>query len=209
MPASNPTASALVLIEFQNEFLAPEGKLNAPVADVVRENRVIERGNELIATARSRGVPVVFVKMEFEPGHAELPAEPYGILKLVADTRAFERGSKGAELHPDVDRRDGDVVVTGKRTISAFDSTNLQQVLTSLGAQRVFLCGQLTNLCVESTMRSAYDRGFDVVTVTDAMSTLSMDLHETAVQHVFGHFSKPIVSAQFAEALDAGAVGAA
>lgn len=202
MQATNATRSALVLMEFQNEFLSEGGKLHAPVATVVQENRVLERANELSASARERKIPVVHVMMEFLAGHRELPAKPYGILGLVAETRAFERGTWGAELHPDLEARPEDIVVAGKRTISSFDSTNLATVLSGLGTTRVFLAGQLTNLCVESTMRSAYDRGFEVFTVTDAMSTLSMDLHRNAVDNIFPFFSRPILTSQFGDSVD-------
>lgn len=191
MPIDNPTRSALVLIEYQNEFLATDGKLHAPIADVVRDHDVIRRTNQLIQAAREATVPIIHVMMEFAPGHRELGSDSYGILKLVKDTGAFELGSWGAELHPDLDWRPEDIVVGGKRTISAFDSTNLASVISVVKAERIYLAGQLTNLCIESTMRSAYDRGLEVVTVTDAMSTLSTDLHATAVEHVFPFFSAP------------------
>lgn len=195
------TNQALVLIEYQNDFLSPGGKLHDAIASVLIENRVLERTNQLIAAARAAEVPVVHVLMEFHPGHRELEGVPSGILALARQQRAFERGSWGAEPAPGLDRRDDDLFVGGKRTISAFESTNLDGVLNGLGARRIFLAGQLTNLCIESTMRSAYDRGFDVFTVTDAMSTLSTDLHRTATEDVFPFFSRTVVTRDFEAAL--------
>ncbi len=64
-------------------------------------------------------------------------------------------------------------MIEGKRGLDAFGSTNLDFILRSKGITTVVLAGFLTNCCVESTMRSAYEKGFEVITLTDAVGATS------------------------------------
>ena len=90
-----------------------------------------------------------------------------------------------------------DIVVEGKRGLDAFPSTNLDFILRSKGIRTVALGGFLTNCCVESTMRSAYERGFDVVTLKDCTATLSQEAQDMALIHNFGMFSRPMNHDEF------------
>ena len=72
-------------------------------------------------------------------------------------------------------------MLEGKRGLDAFASTNLDFILRSKGIQTVVLGGFLTNCCVESTMRSAYEKGFEVVTLTDCVGATSAEEHANAI----------------------------
>ncbi len=91
----------------------------------------------------------------------------YGILKGVIDSNAFVKDTWGAEICDELAPEEGDIVVEGKRGLDTFASTNLDFVLRSRDVETVILGGFLTNCCVESTMRTAYEKGYDVVTLTD------------------------------------------
>jgi nicotinamidase-related amidase len=71
----------------------------------------------------------------------------------------------------------GDIVVEGKRGLDTFASTNLDFILRSKGIQTVVLGGFLTNCCVESTMRTAYEHGFEVITLSDCTAATSQEEH--------------------------------
>src|SRR3977135_1500705 len=90
---------------------------------------------------------------------------------------------------------------SGRFRISAFPSTNLDFILRSKGIQTVVLAGFLTDVCVESTMRSAYERGFDVVTLKDCTATLSQAAQDAALAHSFGVFSHPMDHDEFLKRL--------
>ena len=117
------------------------------------------------------------------------------------DTNSFVKGAWGAEIVEDVAPEEGDIVLEGKRGLDAFASTNLDFILRSKGVQTVALAGFLTNCCVESTMRSAYEKGFEVVTLTDCLGATSMEEHANAIKYDYPMFSKPMTSAEFTEAL--------
>jgi nicotinamidase-related amidase len=72
----------------------------------------------------------------------------------------------------------------------------------------VALAGFLTNCCVESTMRSAYERGYEVITLTDCVAGTSMEEHANAITYDYPMFSKPMTSVDFEAAL-AGALASA
>ncbi len=103
----------------------------------------------------------------------ELSPEPDGILAGVVAPSAFRKGTWRGEIIPEMQPARGDIVVEGKRGLDCFANTNLDFILRSRGITDVALAGFLTNCCVESTMRSAYERSYRVVTLTDYTATLS------------------------------------
>lgn len=79
-------------------------------------------------------------------------------------------------------------MIEGKRTVSAFPSTNLDFILCSLGIKNVAVARFLTNVCVESTVRSAYDLGYRVILLKDCVASPSKQAQEAteAVMPTFG-----------------------
>jgi nicotinamidase-related amidase len=86
----------------------------------------------------------------FKPGYSEISSHPYGILKGVVDGNAFVKGEWGAEIIDDLAPHEEDIVVEGKRGLDTFASS-----------------------CVESTMRSGYENGYDVITLSDCVAGTS------------------------------------
>jgi nicotinamidase-related amidase len=193
--------SAVVLIEFQHDFTSEGGALHGAVADVMEQTSMIENTQALLAAAREAGATIIHSPIQFAPGYNEITSHPYGILKGVVDTNAFVKGEWGAQIVADVEPQEGEIVLEGKRGLDAFASTNLDFILRSKGVQTVALAGFLTNCCVESTMRSAYEKGFEVITITDCLGATSMEEHENAIKYDYPMFSKPMTSGEFAEAL--------
>jgi nicotinamidase-related amidase len=95
----------------------------------------------------------------------------------------------------------GDIVIEGKRGLDAFASTNLDFIMRSKGIHTVVLAGFLTNCCVESTMRSAYEGGYEVITLTDAVAATSQPEHDNAIQYDYPMFSKPMTTAEYLKLL--------
>ncbi len=193
--------SAVVLIEFQHDFTSEGGALHGAVADVMEQTSMIENTQALLAAAREAGATIIHSPIQFAPGYNEITSHPYGILKGVVDTNAFVKGEWGSQIVADVEPQEGEIVLEGKRGLDAFASTNLDFILRSKGVQTVALAGFLTNCCVESTMRSAYEKGFEVITITDCLGATSMEEHENAIKYDYPMFSKPMTSGEFAEAL--------
>lgn len=85
----------------------------------------------------------------------------------------------------------------GKRGLCGFATTNLDFILRSRGITNVVLGGFLTNCCVESTMRSGYEKGYNVVTLKDCTAALSEEDQRLAVEKNYPMFSRPMNHDEF------------
>ena len=116
----------------------------------------------------------------------------------VVDGKAFIQGAWGSEIIPSLTPDAAhDILIEGKRGLDCFASTNLDFILRSKGIKNVAVAGLLTNCCVEGTMRSAYEAGYNVFTHTDCMGATSAEAHKAAVDFTFPMFSHPTTAAQF------------
>ena len=197
----DPATTALVLIEFQNDFTSEGGALHGAVQGSMQATGMLEHAQDAVATARAAGAVIIHSPIQFAPGYHEITSHPYGILKGVVDSTAFVKGTWGAEIVADMAPAGTDIVIEGKRGLDTFASTNLDFILRSKGIETVALGGLLTNCCVESTMRSAYEKGFEVVTLTDCVGATSAEEHDNAIRFDYPMFSKPMTGQEFAAAL--------
>jgi nicotinamidase-related amidase len=197
----DPATTAIVLIEFQNEFVSEGGALHPAVAPVMEKTGMLANTVSLVDAARAAGVTVMHAPITFAPGYGELSRHPYGILKGVVDGNAFVKGTWGAAIVDDLIPDEGDILIEGKRGLDTFASTNLDFILRGRGITTVILAGFLTNCCVESTMRSAYENGYRVITLTDCMAATSAEEHDNAIAYDFPMFSLPMESTRVRAAL--------
>jgi nicotinamidase-related amidase len=151
--------------------------------------------------ARASGAEVMHAALAFAEGYSELSASPYGILRTVVDGSAFGKDTWGAAFDDRFQPQPGDIVIEGKRGIDAFATTNLDFILRAKGITTLALAGFMTNICIESTMRTGYELGYQVITLTDCTATMSVDQYENAVALDFPMFSKPMTSAEFSAEL--------
>ncbi|PRQ09094.1 cysteine hydrolase family protein [Enhygromyxa salina] len=195
--ALDPGKTALVLIEYQNDFTSPGGAFHDAVKAVMDSTEMLAKTTSLVERARAAGVTVMHAPISFAKGYNEITKHPYGILAGVVENQAFVKGTWGAQIVDQLAPHEADIVVEGKRGLDTFASTNLDFMLRSKGIETVVLGGFLTNCCVESTMRSAYENGYEVVTLTDCAAATSQAAHDNAIEHDFGMFSKPMTASAF------------
>jgi ureidoacrylate peracid hydrolase len=193
----DPKTTAVVLIEYQNDFTSDGGVLHGAVLDVMKTTDMMANTRQVVDAAHSAGATVMHAPITFAPGYNELSSHPYGILKGVVDGNAFVKGSWGAAIVDELAPADGDIVIEGKRGLDTFASTNLDFILRSKGITTIALGGFLTNCCVESTMRSGYENGYKVITLSDCVAATSAEEHENALKYDFPMFSEPMASADF------------
>jgi nicotinamidase-related amidase len=188
----NPSTTALLLIEYQNDFVSEGGVQHDAVKAVMEQSDMLAHSRAVTEQARARGVTVLHAPISFAEGYPEMPARPYGILAGIKQAQAFRKDSWGVAIADAMAPEDDDIVVEGKRGLDCFASTNIDFILRQRGITTLAIAGFLTNCCVESTMRSAYERGFEVVTLTDCTATLSPEEQEAAVTKNFPMFSRPM-----------------
>ncbi|NVB43381.1 cysteine hydrolase [Pseudenhygromyxa sp. WMMC2535] len=197
MSTIDPAQTAIVLIEYQNEFASKGGVLHDAVADVMAKTDMLANTARVVEAARAKGVTIMHAPITFAPGYNELGKHPYGILAGVVDGKAFVKGTWGAQIIDALTPAEGDILIEGKRGLDAFASTNVDFILRNKGIRTVALGGFLTNCCVESTMRSAYEAGYEVITLTDCAAATSMEAHKNALEYDFPMFSKPMPAGDF------------
>jgi nicotinamidase-related amidase len=177
------------------------GVLHDAVAGVMDKTGMLPNTVAFVDAARAAGVTIMHAPITLAPGYGELTRHPYGILKGVVDGNAFVKGTWGAAIVDDLTPAEGDIIIEGKRGLDTFASTNLDFILRSRGIRTVIIGGFLTNCCVESTMRSAYENGYRVITLTDCMAATSAEGHDNAIAYDFPMFSLPMESTTVAESL--------
>ncbi len=159
------SSAALVVIDLQ------KGIVGVPAVPPMSD--VVDRAALLARAFRERGLPVVLVNVTGgAPGRTD-PRRP-----RMTPSPGWE------ELVPELEQSPDDMRVT-KRRPGAFLGTNLEEMLRGRGVTQVFLAGVVTSLGVESTARSAYDLGYNVVFVVDAMTDRDTDMHRHCVEKVF------------------------
>jgi len=190
----DPETTAVVLIEYQNDFTSAGGALHDAVAEVMDSTGMLANTVQLVTAARAAGATIMHAPITFAAGYNEISAHAYGygILKGVVDGNAFVKGSWGAAIVDVLAPQPGDIVVEGKRGLDTFASTNLDFILRSKGISTIVLGGFLTNCCVESTMRTGYENGYRVLTLKDCVAATSQVGHDNALTYDFPMFSMPV-----------------
>jgi len=162
--------AALIVIDLQ------KGVMAMPTA--LPREQVVERAAELARAFREHRLPVVLVNVAGRaPGRTD------------AGPPNFSFPPDWTELVPQLEPAPGDFRVT-KRRVGAFIGTPLDGHLRELGVTQIFLTGISTSAGVESTARSAYDLGYNVVFVTDAMTDRDAESHRSSVERVFPRFGE-------------------
>ncbi len=149
----NRIMKALILVDFQNEWIEPTSEYY--VGDI---SEVIEKTNRLIDWARKNNIKIIFTR------HIEL-----------GSTNEFAERSKNSELITEISRNGSDVIVV-KNKISPFYKTNLENELN--GISEIIIAGILTNLCVRSLASDAYDRDFGITIIDDCCVAFTKETHE-------------------------------
>jgi len=116
----DPATTALVLIEYQNEFVSDGGVLHDAVSGVMDSTGMLDNTKAFVEKARAAGVTIMHAPITFAPGYGELTRHPYGILKGVVDGNAFVKGSWGAAIVDELAPAEGDIVIEGKRGLDTW-----------------------------------------------------------------------------------------
>lgn len=199
----NPEETACVFIEFQNEFTTEGGALYDAVKECMEKTGTLGNARRVMDTARAAGCTIIHVPIAFEKGHSEIAKEPYGILAGIKEGELFKAGEWGSEICDLMKPAEGDLVAKGKAGLCGFASTNLDFLLRQNGIKNVCLAGFLTNCCVESSMRSAYELGYSVYTLKDCCAATSVAAQDATFEHNFGMFSVPTTSEEIMGAFKA------
>ena len=106
----------------------------------------------------------------FSEDYSEL-TDPVGILKTIKEVGAFKKGTSGSKTIDQIGKFGDKIMeIPGKQGLNAFVNTNLEQTLRDHGVEQVLLAGTVASICIDSTGRSAFERGFKVTMLSDCIS---------------------------------------
>ncbi|MCX6936931.1 MAG: cysteine hydrolase [Verrucomicrobia bacterium] len=186
--AFEPTACALLIIDMQRDFLEPGGFGAALGNDVAQLRRAIGPNVRLLAAWRAAGLPVLHTREGHPPDLGDLPPSkhtraPEGGLRI-GDAgpmgRILVQGEPGHALIPELAPRPGETVID-KPGKGAFYATALDACLRELGVRQLVVTGVTTEICVQSTVREANDRGYDCLVPSDCTASYFPHFHTAAL----------------------------
>lgn len=176
-----PAHSAVMVIDMQNDFCAEAGYVEKVVGkDVSACRAVVPRIMALVEAARTHGVPVYWIKANYDPERL-----PEGMrVKQQEKSRVVccGTGSWGGEFYG-VIAASGEAVIE-KSSYSAFAGTDVERQLRAKGVRTVVFAGVQTNVCVESSLRDAVCKGFYAVLASDCVASHTLPLHDATLKNV-------------------------
>ncbi len=188
----SPECAALLVIDMQEYFLNQKSHACLPAGAAISQNVAA-----LISAFRARGLPVIFTR------HAVAEGEDAGSMaRWWGDV--IREGSPMARVVPELaPAQDEDVL--RKTQYDAFYGTDLEKILREKGVRRLAICGVMTDLCCETTARSAFVRGFDVFFCADGTATINESLHISALRTLAHGFAEIVSCGEIVQALKCGA----
>ena len=195
--------TAIVFQGLQTDFCSPEGKLYPLLEEQLLKREFIPRMLHLLDKATEKGIRCYFVPIAFTSDYREIK-NAEGILGAIREAGAFVNGTTGAEPIPELKKRMEHKNIEGlpaKRGLCAFGTTALDDRLQQDGIETVAVAGLLTNVCVETTARTAYDLGYRVVVINDATATKSFEEQEASEKYMFPLLGRQQNTSEFLSAV--------
>jgi len=183
--------TALLVVDMQNGFCHADGSLAKMELDWERLASAIGGCVQLVAGAREAGVPVIFTRFVYRSDYSDGGVQVQHFLPWLAKVKALAEGTWDMELVDALAPQPGEYVVD-KNRCSSFYGTRLEPILTSLGIQRLVVAGVTTNMCVETTVRDASQRDYEVFVVADACGELEEERHRVALRTMGFGFARVV-----------------
>ena len=183
---------ALIVIDVQNGFVSKGGSYDLLGMDVSRYREVIPKIHDLVTVCRSAGLPVFYTQAVRESSGIDLLTKTHKILPKSREERIKKRpicirGTWDADIVDDIKPMHGDHVVI-KRRDSAFHDTEIGVWLRSIGVDTLIFCGIDTSICVETSLREAFNIGYDIVLISDATASSNRKHYESTLENVKDYY---------------------
>lgn len=172
--------TAVVVVDMQNDFAAEGGMFHRAGVDIRPIKAIVLAVANVLHVARSSGVKVLYLKMEFRPDLSDLgPADSPNAIKHrllgVGEPATSQDGAQGrvlvrdtwnTQIVPELSPEADDIIVS-KQRFSGFHATELDTILRTLRIKNLVFTGATTSVCVESTLRDAAFRDYRCVLLSD------------------------------------------
>jgi nicotinamidase-related amidase len=177
--------AALCLVEMQNDIIHEskigERGIGGVLAMQVQKRGVVPRLQQLMAAARARGVPILYINFCLKPG---FPRPRTKLHQRSQRSPTLVEGTWGVRVHEALAPRPEDFVLERTVGIDGSYGTQLYPVLRQLGRSTMIMTGVSTNLAVEGIVRASVNRGFDMIVVEDCCASYPDEWHRFSVENI-------------------------
>ena len=183
MSTVDPKKRAIVLIDMARDFVEEGGFIADTGGAAYREaaRGIIPPLQKVLAAARKAGVTVIFSTDEHTPEDLELKKWPPHSMK----------GTRWAEILPELGPEAGDLVLP-KTTYSGFLSSDIEKHLKDRGIESVYMTGLHTDCCCRHTSGDLFQRGYDIVWITDALQAFTQDMHDSGLEYYKTYYATDV-----------------
>ena len=196
---------ALVVVDMQNGFVSPEGSYGKLGMNLSYYRSIIPKVRELIDYCRKVGIPIFYTEAVREASgidllthvHILLPKSREETHKVPICIRGTWDGNTIDELKP----TDEDHLII-KRRDGAFQDTELRMWLQSLGVNALVFCGVDTSICVETSLREAFNLGYDIMLISDATASGNQQHYKTTLERVGNYYGIALNFERFKKMID-------
>ena len=172
----------------QNAFCSKNGSFQKRGYSITNLNKVIKTIKLLLNFARKKKWLVIFTKLAYKKDYSDA-----GLLikrnPKVRQLGGYIENTQDSEIIDTIKPQEHEIVIIKKR-YDPFYNTNLERILKKNKIEKLIVAGLLTNVCVESFVRSAFDRDFEVIVIKDGTSTYSRKIRDNSLQTLETHFAK-------------------
>lgn len=188
--------TALMVIDMQNAFCSPQGSLRNP-SDAVQRHHA-SAGNILraLTTARQAEAVVIYTRHVYRAGYPEMGKSSTTFHPEVMRNDGLLRGTWDASIIDSLAPQDDEIVID-KCRFDAFLATELDIILRARDVSHLVITGLSTNVCVESTVRSGAELGYDITVLGDATSASTEAAHELALKSMAYRYAEVISTEHF------------
>ncbi|WP_346914946.1 isochorismatase family cysteine hydrolase [uncultured Roseibium sp.] len=186
----DPASVALIVIDMQRDFIEPGGFGETLGNDISHLQRAVQPTVDLLTLFRKEGWPVIHTREDHLPDLSDCPPakRDRGSPTLrIGDPgpmgRILVRGEPGAEIIPACGAIEGEIVID-KPGKGAFYATDLGPILKKLGTKSLVFAGVTTEVCVQTTMREANDRGFECLLIEEATESYFPEFKAAALEMI-------------------------
>ncbi len=183
---------ALLVIDMQNGFVSKGGSYDLMGLNVSRYREVVPRLKRLIAICRTLKIPIFYSQAVREESGIDLLTRSHRILPKSREERIKKRpicirGSWDAEIVDELKPALEDHIVI-KRRDSVFQDTEVEVWLRSLEIDSIIFSGIDTSICVESSLRDAFNHGYDIILISDATASNNLDHYNSTLDNIRNYY---------------------
>jgi ureidoacrylate peracid hydrolase len=197
---------ALIVIDVQNGFVSKGGSYDMLGMNILPYNDVIPRVSHLISICRSAKIPIFYTQAIRESSGIDLLTNTHKILPRAREERIRKNpicvsGTWDADIVDDLKPHENEDHIIIKRRDSAFHDTEIEVWLKSIGADTLIFCGIDTSISVESSLRDAFNIGYDVILISDATASNNKKHYESTLENVKEYYGLVMSIDQFSKYL--------